>query len=180
MTDFLIAFAVTFLAGMAVPLVTAVADRYNSLYNKRFPALAYSYSSDTAEPYPKVQLLRIAICCVFLVWASFIAIMSVLILALIGFISDGRSLLIAFITIFLSTGALYFAIALIIRCPKCMRHLLIQWVDRPPQQTEKTKLGAEVWAAIVLKAAMNRDFQCMECGQWFSLKPSSSCSTEND
>jgi hypothetical protein len=175
MTDFLIAFVMTSLAGAAIgPLSTAVA----SWCNKHFPPLAYSYGSDPAEPYPKMPLLRIAVCCVFFVWGSFIAIMFVIVLASIGLISDARSLLIAFIAIFLSTWALYITIAFMIRCPKCMRHLLIQWTARP-QHAEKTKLGAEVWAAIVLKAAMNKDFQCLECGQWFSLKPKDSRSTAN-
>jgi hypothetical protein len=175
MTDFLIAFVLTFLAGVAIgPLSAAV----TSWCNKRFPPLTYSYGSDPGVPYPKAQLLRIAVFCMFLVLGSFIAVIFLLILALIGLIPDVRSLLIATNAVFLGTGALYIAIASMIRCPKCTRHLLIQWTDRP-QYVEKTKLGAEGGTAILLKAAMNHDFRCMECGQSFCLKPKDSRSAAN-
>jgi DNA-directed RNA polymerase subunit RPC12/RpoP len=72
---------------------------------------------------------------------------------------------------------LYFTFAFSISCPKCTRHLLIQWTEHPPH-AEKTK-RVEGWAAIVLKVARNHDFLCMYCGQRFFMKPKGLCSIAN-
>jgi DNA-directed RNA polymerase subunit RPC12/RpoP len=103
----------------------------------------------------------------FLAWASLVGFVSLLVLAPIGIVSDVRSLLIADNAIFLSTGALFLFFAFSIRCPKCMRHLLIQGTEQPTP-AEKTK-WVNGWS-IALKAARNHDFRCMHCGQRFLMK----------
>ncbi|MGC4095739.1 MAG: hypothetical protein QM706_01370 [Nitrospira sp.] len=170
MANFLIAFLITSLASMAIgPLTTAI----TSWCNKHFPPLTYSCSSDPSEPYPKMLLLKIAVWCMFLASVNLVALIFVTILASFGLIPDARSLLFAFIAIFLGASALHFSIAFMIRCPKCMRHLLIRW-SAHPQHDEKTQLGTDVLTAIALKAVMDKAFQCLECGQWFSSKPTGS------
>lgn len=170
MKDYLIAFVIMFLGSMAAAWLSAALARWA---NKRFPLLAQSCSSDPAQAFPKAWCLRTAAWGIFLVWGCIVALVSLPILVSVGVVSNSHfldSLGIATFAILFSTSALSITIASIIRCPKCKRHLLIQWTEHPPF-AEKTKLGVDAWAAIVLRAGTDQNFQCMYCGQHFLMKP---------
>ena len=170
MKDYLIAFVIMFLGSMAAAWLSAALARWA---NKRFPLLAQSCSPDPAQAFPKAWCLRTAAWGIFLVWGCIVALVSLPILVSVGVVFNSHfldSLGIATFAILFSTSALSITIASIIHCPKCKRHLLIQWTEHPPF-AEKTKLGVDAWAAIVLRAGTNQNFQCMYCGQHFLMKP---------
>jgi len=159
-----------FLAALATAVLGAAFSRWA---NKKFPSLAQSYRSDPVEAFPQVWRLRTAVYSVCLTWASILSLVFLPILVRIGIVPDSPSvdaLAIAMMVVFCSTAGLYFIFMSFIRCPKCLRHLLIQWTERPPHAV-KTKFGIDAWAAIVVKAARNHEFQCMYCGQHFLMKP---------
>jgi hypothetical protein len=176
MRDFLIAFVMCFIGSMAIGPLTAALQRWADKRFPPLPPLSPSYEIDPAQAFPKARVLRIAVSCLFLTWASLIALVSVLILAPIGVLSDVRSLVIAVNTVFLSVGALFIFFAFSIRCPKCMRHLLFQPTEQPTP-AEKTK-WINGWV-IALKAARNHNFRCMHCGQRFFMKPDTLRSAAN-
>lgn len=158
------------LAALTTAALGAVFSRWA---NKQFPPLAESYRSDPVEAFPQVWRLRTAVYSVCLTWASILSLVFLPILVRIGIVPHCPSvdaLGIAMSVVFFSTALLYLIFMSLIRCPKCLRHLLIQWTERPPHAV-KTKFGIDAWAAIVVKAARNHEFQCMHCGQRFFMKP---------
>ena len=170
MKDYLIAFVIMFLGSIAAAWLSAALAGWA---NKRFPLLVQSCSSDPAQAFPKVRRLKTAAWGTFLAWGCIVALVSLPILASVGVVSNSHfldSLFISTFAILLGTSALTITIGSLIRCPKCMRHLLIQWTERPPF-AEKTKSGIDAWAAIVLRAGTNQNFRCMYCGQHFLMKP---------
>jgi hypothetical protein len=66
---------------------------------------------------------------------------------------------------------IYFSLALILRCPKCHRHVINQMSRNPPHAEAFWQMDG--WSSIVVRVLFSGRFRCMHCGQRYFVRASS-------
>jgi hypothetical protein len=159
--SFAIGFFISVVGGFLASLLVNWLDR-------RFRLPSTSLGEAPVEFFPRPLLLRIGSISVVCAWACLLAFLLLVILASTGVYRSAWPAVGA-IGSFFGLAVLYTFIAFTLRCPKCRRHVFVQWTTRPPH-SEKF-LGLEGWGALALKAAARGEFRCMYCGQRFVVTP---------
>jgi hypothetical protein len=146
-----------------------VAAYVGRLLDKHFQLPASSSTSDLAIEYPHQFRLRIAVFFASLMLPSFFLLAATIVTVLAtNWLTD--SFAIFLFGIFLSTGFIFNALAVFLRCPKCQKHVLIQWISAPPHGEQDPSVDSGVSTV----KQINRDgrFHCMYCGQKFQVNQS--------
>lgn len=163
MNSFLIAFAGSIAAGVIATIVS-------SLFNNHFQVPLKSFSSDRAVLYPHPVRLRIAAFSATLALPSFLVFLASMVMTITDVWRNEEFLWGSF-GVYVGFMAVYFALALILRCHKCKKHVLLQWITAPPYGERDSDVDAGVSAVdgIVWKGK----FHCMYCGQQYRVGDSS-------
>jgi hypothetical protein len=154
MSSLLLTFLAMFLAVLLVSVIDA-----------RFRHPTQVFSSAGIEPAPRMLLLRVAAVVVIAGWAALLIFVLAIILASTHL---WQSEMLAYVSLAMVVGAglFYLPAALAIRCSKCGRPLIFQWVTSP--KFSEPYRGLNAWASIVVRVALRKSFRCMYCGQSYA------------
>ena len=156
MTSFAVAFLASLIGGVLATAIVALIDRY-------VPVPAQSFLAEPPVYFPRPFRLRAVSFLVVAVWLSLI----VFVVCLIVGLSSVRSgaLIFGSFGAFVALAFAYLVLAFTLRCPKCQKHVTIQWGSEPPYG--ERVLGMDGWASVIAQVVLQRRFRCMYCGQQF-------------
>lgn len=154
MSNFLLAFFGSLLAG----LIGAIIDA-----KFRHPTATFEISP--TRPFPHPILLRVSASAVIVAWLAILIAVALLVLGITN-VWSSEPLFIGAIGSVIGAGFIIFPLAFYLRCPSCMKHLLVQWGSGPHFSVKRTGLDGK--ASIVLRVIMRKSFRCMNCGQTYA------------
>ena len=160
MDDITLVFIVTFIGGL-------VASYFVQRSEKKYKRPEIDSSSNGAIRPKKPWLLLISSYSIFLAWILILGFLLIVILnKIIPFNILGIYIMYC---IWASTGLgiIFISSSFFFRCNSCDRFLLHQSVLEPPYG--KKVFGMTGWQSIVVSYIFKRKFQCMDCGQSYSL-----------
>ncbi len=155
---------ISFLAAVAVG---AAAPYITNWLDRRFRPPTESFVHAPSELFPRPSLIRTAAFAAVAGWISGVAFVVLLIVSL-G-IRELTWTAVTAVALLLGFAILEVGISVVLRCPKCLRRILVQSTTKPPFSDKY--LGLSGWAAIAAQVAARREFRCMYCGQRFHVTP---------
>lgn len=148
----------TLAAAMLAGLIGSVVDA-----KFRHPAREFSVSE--IEPAPRLIVIRIAATFVFSAWVALVAFLLSIVLAKAN-VWQSEPLTLGSLSLVVTAGVIYLAAAALVKCPKCGRPLLFQWVTQP--KFAEPYRGLDGWASIIVRVVLRKPFRCMYCGQRYA------------
>ena len=159
MNSFLIAFVSSIAAGVVATFVMG-------LFNKHFQLPSKSFASDPIAQFPHAMALRIAASFAFLMTPAFLLLLvSIVATATHAWRNDEFAL--GSFGLFAGVEAAFFSFAFALRCPKCRKHVLLQWVSAPPHGEKDVNIDSG--ASTAHQVLWKQRFHCMYCGQQYQV-----------
>lgn len=154
MSSLLLSFLAMCFAGLLVSMIDA-----------RFRHPAQVFLSAGTEPAPRLLLLRVTAVVVIAGWGALLVFVLAIILGATH-LWQSEILVLGSLAIAVGAGLFYPLAAFAIRCSKCRRPLMFQWVTRP--KFAEPYRGLNAWASVVVRVAFRKSFRCMYCGQSYA------------
>ena len=159
MNSFLIAFVSSIAAGVVATFVMG-------LFNKHFQLPPKSFASDPIAQFPYPMALRIAAFFAFLMTPAFLLLV-VSMVATVTHVWRNDQFVFGSFGLFVGFEAAFFSFAFVLRCPKCRKHVLLQWVSAPTHGEKNINIDSGASAAH--QVMWKQRFHCMYCGQQFQV-----------
>jgi hypothetical protein len=138
-------------------------------YENKYKPVKLDHSNDGVLIYSSRLGVTFCSVTVFIAWA--------IITSLLIFIVGGelfsieilsRNLFFILLALLFSFTLVFFGYGYLLRCDRCERHILLQ--ESEHQKYAKPKWGLTGWALVVINVLFRKKFQCMSCGQRYTLK----------